>query len=473
VRPSAEGTRGKDPTPSPRAAGRGRERGAALLAALAISLTLSAPRAARANGAFPDSENILTPADRPQEIVLVTNFGLVTSTDGGASWLWSCEQEGNLLGMLYQLTPLPRNRLFAIANQKLAYSDDWSCGWQTAGGAVTDQSLTDVYLDPVSGTRLLAIGVVNQVFSLFQSTDAGTTFGPALYQTPAGQTMTGAEIARSDPNVLYVASRSPEGAPLLARSSDGGAHFTTTDLGADLGIGLLRIIAIDPQDPNRVLFRFLGPNDQSLALTVDGGMTARKPTTVNGNFTSYVRLPNGTILVSAMVEFSTRPALFRSRDRGATFDEVPNPPSIRALSERNGLVYAATDNFGDGYALGTSADEGTTWTAKMAYADVKAINPCIKAQCQVSCATQVGLSLWPAEVCAADPPVSTGTGGSGGGVGGGGGGGGTFGGGGTGGRPPQSKSGGCAIARPSDGAAGGIPFLVALLALVVRRRTTA
>ena len=39
----------------------------------------------------------------------------------------------------------------------------------------------------------------------------------------------------------------------------------------------MRIIAIDPQDPDRVLFRFLGANDQSIALTVDGGITARKP----------------------------------------------------------------------------------------------------------------------------------------------------------------------------------------------------
>ena len=127
MRPSADGPL-RHSSPSPREAGRGWGRGAALAAALAIGLALGAPRAARANGAFPEAENILTPADRPQEIVLVTNFGLVTSTDGGTTWLWSCEQDGNMLGMLYQLTPLPRNRLFAIANQKLAFSDDRSCG---------------------------------------------------------------------------------------------------------------------------------------------------------------------------------------------------------------------------------------------------------------------------------------------------------------------------------------------------------
>ena len=236
----------------------------------------------------------------------------------------------------------------------------------------------------------------------------------------------------------------------------------------------MRIIAIDPQDPDRVLFRFLGPNDQSLALTVDGGMTARKVVTVNGDFTSYVRLPNGTILIGAMVDFSSR-GLFRSRDQGATFDAVPGPPWIRALSQRNGLVYAATDNFGDGYAVATSADEGTTWKGLMGYADVKAINPCLKVQCQATCEVEVGLSLWPAEVCSADPPTATGTGGSGGGQGGASGASGaTIGGGGTGGaggRPP-AKSGGCALAGERPHAwAWCAPLILLLLAAMRRRRS--
>src|SRR5262249_37671814 len=130
---------------------------------------LLAPVAARANGAFPDSENILTPADRPQEIVLVTNFGLISSSDGGQTWLWSGGQDGTARGAFYQLPPVPRSRLFAVANQKLAYSDDWSCGWQTGAGAVVGQSITDAFMDPASGTRLLAIAASNQIYSLYQS----------------------------------------------------------------------------------------------------------------------------------------------------------------------------------------------------------------------------------------------------------------------------------------------------------------
>ena len=136
-------------SPSPREAGRGSGRRAATIAA--VLALLGAPATARANGAFPDSENVLTPADRPQDILIVTNFGLISSSDGGQTWLWSCEQDGNVLGSFYQLTPLPRNRLFTVTNQNLGYSDDRSCGWQVSGGAIAGQSITDAYLDPVSG----------------------------------------------------------------------------------------------------------------------------------------------------------------------------------------------------------------------------------------------------------------------------------------------------------------------------------
>jgi hypothetical protein len=483
-RSPSQAQRRQSRTPSPREAARGWGRGAA--ATLALAALLAAPATSRANGAFPDSENILTPSDRPQDIVLVTNFGLVSSADGGQTWLWSCEQDRNALGMLYQLTPLPRNRLLAVANLNVVYSDDRSCGWQVGAG-LDGQAITDVYVDPVGGARVMAIGVANQVYRLFESTDAGTTFGPPLLQAPPGQTLNGVEFARADGNVVYIALRTPDAESLVGRSNDGGAHFTIGDVTAGVGPGLLRIIAIDPQDPNRVLFRFLGGNDQSIALTVDGGVTVTKPLTVNGNFSSYVRLPNGTILISGVVEFSTKPALFRSRDRGATFESIPNPPSIRALSHRNGTVFAATDNFGDGYALGTSTDEGTTWRPLMSYADVKAINPCLKAQCQTTCALEVGLSLWPAEVCSADPPVGTGTGGAGGGAAGQGGGaagsgggavagqggqGGSTGMGGRGPFPPTPKKGGCAIAASGGGPAGWL-WLALLFAAARRRAATA
>ena len=283
--------------------------------------------------------------------------------------------------------------------------------------------------------------------------------------------MNGVEIAQSDGNIVYLAMRTSAGAPLLGRSTDGGAHFTINDLSASLGTGLLRIIAVDPQDPNRVLMRFLGTDDQSLALTVDGGASATKPVTVNGFFNSFTRLPSGTILVSGVVEYSTTPGLFRSHDRGTTFEMVPNPPALRALSQRGGKVYGAADNFGDGYALGTSTDEGTTWKAFMTYADVKAINPCLKAYCQTTCEAEVAVTVWTEDVCTADAPTgAAGSSGAGGAGGGGHAGGGAGGMGGAAGTPPPKKSGGCAVVAAGPDGAGAFVLLALWLARARRRR---
>ena len=383
--------------------------GRLLLAAMLGGAVLGAavPAVVRANGAFPDSQSILTPADRPGQIIMATNFGVISSPDGGATWLWSCETEGNAYGTLYQMAPLPRDRLFTLANLTLAYSDDGTCSWQTARGALAELPVTDAYVDPKDANHVLAIGAPASLYSLFESTDGGSTFGPPLYTAPADVAIQGVEIAQSDPMTIYMAMTSPT---LLARSADGGAHFTVSDLSADLGAGWLRIIAVDPEDPARVLLRFLGVNDQSLALTTDGGVRASKPVTITGNFTSFVRLPSGTMLVGAMVEGGAVPALFRSRDRGASFETLPNPPAIRALSQRDGIVYAAADNFGDGFALGTSADEGETWQALLRYNQVQGILPCLSSRCQPECQAKVDIGLWPQAVCG---PAVVGDGGSG------------------------------------------------------------
>ena len=451
---------------------RPRER-SAIARALAAAIAVAVPALAHANGAFPDAQSILTPVDRPAQILLVTNFGVIMSADAGATWLWSCETEGNAFGMLYQLSPLPSTRLFTVADQGLAFSDNGTCTWTTARGALDGQSVTDAYVDPDAANHVLAIGIASSIYSVYESRSGGMAFSPALFTAPASHTINSVETARSDPMTMYLAMTSPTTAPLLARSRDGGAHFDIKDLEPSLGKGLLRIISIDPADPERVLLRFNGANEQAIALTTDGGATATKPVVVNGNFTSFVRLPSGTLLVGGMVDFAVVPGLYRSRDRGESFARLPTPPSIRALSQRDGIVYAATDNFGDGYAAGTSADEGDTWQPLLRYEQLRAIIPCLMSRCQATCQTEVDLGLWPQEVCAATVPTMMGAAGSSGmscssGIGGTGGAGAR---GGTGG-PSRTSDGNCSVPSSADPALSLAAFACVSVAFLVRSRLT-
>ena len=383
---------------------------AAALAALAIA----APARARADGAFPAGEAVLVPADRPQEIIFATNFGLVISEDAGQTWSWSCERDDNAFAILYQLGPAPRRRLFAVANGRVITSDDASCSWQLAGGLLVDQAVTDVFPDPANADRVLAVGIAGGVHSVFESADGGTTFGAALYQAAGGDTINGVESARSDPGIVYVALMTPERSPKLARTDDGGATWIVNDLATDLGAGLLRIIAIDPDDANTVLLRWTSADGgDAIGVTRDGGATASKPLSIPNSFTSFARMPDGALILSGTAflgqGLGTAPALWVSHDGGATFQENHAVPGVLAIAQRGGILYAAADNFADGFALGASSDEGATWQPVVRFDQITSIAPCLRTnpQCQASCEALAGKGfgspgkIWEETVCMA------------------------------------------------------------------------
>src|SRR5204863_691970 len=129
---------------------------------LALALALAETRA-HADGAFPDAQVILAPVDSPNQIVLVTNFGLIASEDAGETWLWSCEGPANMFGAFYQQGPGPRHRLYALVDSQIVYSDDHACGWSRAGGLLAGAGgglgATDLWVDRAVADRVLAVDV--------------------------------------------------------------------------------------------------------------------------------------------------------------------------------------------------------------------------------------------------------------------------------------------------------------------------
>jgi hypothetical protein len=216
---------------------------------------------------------------------------------------------------------------------------------------------------------------------------------------PAGGLL-GVESAASAPLTVYVAAyEPPDLRPRLARSTDGGATWTMLDLEPFLGNNQFRIVAVDRQDPRRLFLRVLEPGGESLAVSRDGGETFTSAVDVDGNLTAFVRLASGAVLVGGIV--NSQGVAFRSRDGGDTFEEVPGPPRLRALAERGGRLYAATDNFRDGFAVAVSDDEGKTFQPLLRYDQVAGVKPCVAAACAESCRREAAVGLWSAEICPA------------------------------------------------------------------------
>lgn len=374
---------------------------AALLATLAPAL---GARSAVADGAFPDSMSVLVPAGRPHEIVLATNFGLITSEDDGATWTWSCEQDQRGSRALYQYGAPPKLRLFARDATGLVFTDDGGCSWGVAAGSgLAAMVVTDAFPDPVDPMRVLAV-VAPMPYRVLESDDAGSTFGTLRYTAASGVSISSVEIARPDPRTAYLVTLSSGSTFLtkLLRSTDGGSSWQEQDVSGAVGPGSARIIAIDPDDSMRVFLRFNADTGDKLVITGDGGATFEAPLEITGGtMSSFVLMTSGTVLVSGMI--GVDPVLYRSKDHGMTFEAVAHPPRVWGLAQRGSTLYGAGQT-GETFAVGTSTDEGTSWKPLMRYNQVAAIDTCVKAACQDVCQTEVHLGLWDQAVCAASAP---------------------------------------------------------------------
>jgi hypothetical protein len=436
---------------------------ACIFAGLAV-LARAAP--AVANGAFPASDAVLLAADRPQQIMVATNFGLIISDDGGATWRWTCERPETSMALSYTVGAPPGDRLYARSDLGLAISTDDSCGWHLAGGALAAASVSDYFPDPTAPAHVLAVarlasdagGATDA--AVYESTDGGDTFAATpIYVAPAGGAVYGVEIARADPQVIYLALATSSSNPMLARSGDAGATWTTIDLQPSIGTRIARIIAVDPEDTNVIYLRVSGGGGEQLAVSRDGGMTFVLPVTLtDGALTAFARLASGTVLVAGFLAGdggTTSGVAWRSTDGGMTFDTwtLTPAPRLRALAERAGTLYLAGDNYMDGWALAVSSDEGRTLQPILRYDQVSGVQACVAAVCQDSCDEQAGRRIWGAEVC--NPlPADAGP---------------------DGGPPPKASSGcGCDAAATRGGEPGiAALFVLAGLAAARARRSAA
>jgi hypothetical protein len=383
------------------------------LAAAAVALALAlAPRAARADGAFPDSSQVLLPAGQPNRIILGTNFGVISTDDGGATWEWACETPLLTMGQAYQLGVPgagPPGRLLASSLWGVVHSDDGACTWTDASGDIGQTTVTDFFADVADPTRVLAIGVdPNQASGLpqlaFASADGGTSFGAPTFTAPSDSGLLGIEVAASDPLTIYLAMYATPEQPRLVRTRDGGTTWDTFDLQPALGTAFVRILAVDPNDPLRIFLRVSGPSSDGVAVSTDGGATVAATLTVSGGLSAFVRRANGTILAGGLAPDGSAFG-YRSIDGGMTFAAWPNQPHLRALAERDSLLYAAADNFADGFALARSADEGATWQPLLRYNQVARVAPCVAAACANTCRAEAQVGLWPASMCEGAGPA--------------------------------------------------------------------
>ena len=404
-----------------------------MVALVCLSSPWWAPAAARGNGAFPDGGSIILRPDRPNEIIVVTNFGLVISDDGGASWEFTCEDLDNVRNLWrYSVEAAPHQRIYAVGQRPdqfwgLAMSDDEGCAWTTPSTGMEFLDMQDFFLDPTAAGRVLALAKWQNggslVYGFFESRDGGRTFGAPVRNAPVGSSFDSVEVARTDPGRIYLVARANSVEFAVEVSDDGGRSWHSHALPAGWGEEFY-IVAVDPNDRDRLLVRGIGyvgnePRDR-LFLSGDAGKTWATALDLaggspSGRFTAFLRRADGTLLLAGQSS-DGRGLGWRSSDRGATWQswDVGNA-HLRGLGERAGVLHAVGDQRIDGFALGRRTDPGGegAWEPVLRYERIRRIRPCARQRCAGNCRTLAAtFGIFPPTVCEGDGQVIDSDGGS-------------------------------------------------------------
>lgn len=380
----------------------------ALLAAGAASVVLSLTGSSRANGRFPAANQLVFAPNDPNFVVLRATYAVVPSTDNGQTWRYLCEGvlglptdqgEDPSIGLMADDSLLAGVPGYVGGGLGLSVSADHGCNWNCIGGGLMHQSVVDVAVRPdtpssavaITGTYQQSDSATDVTYSqVFETTDNGKTWAPIGTPIDPEVLVTTIDVAKSDPQRLYVTGIRGLGslrAASLFVSKDKGETWVEKpipqfDATQELSI---YIGAIDPTNADRVYLRSNALVTGGLSrvfYTTDGGADAGttfslgsslpadggfdveggSQADITGELLGLALSPDGSEIYigtveSGLWEASTSDMVFRQKN--------PNV-RVKCLATRGQELWACSD-ITSGFVVGESLDDGATFTTKMQY----------------------------------------------------------------------------------------------------------
>lgn len=269
------------------------------LAAFAATLLVTA--SAQANGRFPSASQLVFDPSDPAHAVVRSTFGLLQTTDGGASWQWVCEKAMGFEGTFDPAIAISGTGAIHVGlPDGMSSSNDRACGFRRIAG----DYVIDLAIDPASPNHLVAVTALSagspmgSTAKLLRSNDGGATWEPPRVLPEDFKPLT-VEVTKGR---IYASGLAPfVGLGMLARSDDGGATWTErTFEGRDAYIA-----GVDRNNADRVYLRIDGESDE-LRFSGDGGSTF-STLMIGGELLGFALAADGTVAVGGAGVFVSGP----------------------------------------------------------------------------------------------------------------------------------------------------------------------
>ncbi len=361
---------------------------------LAVSLAASfllAPTESHANGRFPIADQLVVDPQDPSHIVLRTTYGILETSDAGASWSWICEDAVGYGGTQDPaIGVLSDGTILAGIFEGLSVSRDRGCSWDFSPSPLKDEYVIDVSVhrdDPSRAVAITSTGTGAGFHVIVAETaDNGATWTQAGTPILSDFIALTIDVTPSNPSRLYASGIVGKSfAPAIERSDDRGATWTRTYLDASFASGVPFLAAIDPQNPDRVYLRLSGDPIDKLLVSNDAGATFVEVFGGTDDLLGFALSPDGTRVAIG----GPKDGVLVANTTDLAFEKV-NSLYTRCLTWTQAGLYACGNEFVDTFTVGLSKDEGKTFAPIYHLPDICPLSCPAEAETPAACA-----QTWP------------------------------------------------------------------------------